>query len=133
MLDTIRKRKDPIASIPPAPSSLSTGRTASHASTEISSPAHNAEGFKLQEAPRPKRSMAGAKITSPGSIASSDFTTPNLDRSTNQTISSPGVIKPPSPVEGKQPQLNNKPFKSLRNHSDLPARERFAHCGESAR
>lgn len=123
VLDTIRKRKDPIVPVPSASTSFSTGRSASRASTEASSTAHNVEGFKLQEAPRPKRSMAAAKITSPGSIASSDFTTPSLDKSTDQTTSSPGPIRSPSPSKGTHSQLNTKPFKALRNHSDLPARK----------
>ena len=124
VLDTIRKRKDPIAPVPAtSTTNLSTGRSVSHASTEACPPAHNVEGFKLQEAPRPKRSTAAAKITSPGSIASSDFTTPSLDNSTDQTTSSPGLTRSSSPTERTHPQLNNKPFKALRNHGDLPARK----------
>ena len=123
VLDTIKKRKD---SIPPglsALSSSSTGRSASQASTERSAPAHNVEGFKLQEAPRPKRNVASSKVESPDSTALSDLTTPNLGKPSDPNNRKSGLARDPSPQKSASQQHSDKPQDALLNYSDLPARK----------
>ena len=125
VLDTINKRKDSIAPGPPLRSNSSTtGRSASQASTERLAPAHNVEGFKLQEAPRPKRTMAPANVTFPDSIIpSSDLATSNLGKASSRSDSSSGLTRAPSPAKDEPRQGHDKPSESLLNHSDLPARK----------
>ena len=121
ILDPARRRKDNVAPSPSTLSSLSPGKGGTCTPTESPLPPHNVEGFKLQEAPRTKKSMASAK-NSPTSLASPDFKTPGSGKPAKIDEFGPELHRDPSPARGGQVQHADKLSEPQRNLMDLPKR-----------